>query len=708
MIVSNEKFFIMLSMGKELSTAEIIEKEENGDPLISILMKRFESYKSARKTTEVDWDLDYSNYMQEYKPEGSNSEGKNWRTRAFHPMTRSKINVAMSQISDIWFQGGRFPFNLKNTPVPDSPNEGLLELGFDLDERLDRMKLKITDQLIESKAKDELLACALNCAILGTGVIRCPELVTKKRNRYTADIPPLPDILPEPNPDEFAELGEEAFSEALQAFKESQQAAQEFVRKNAKFKLEEFTETVPMVSNIDPWDFFPDPESLGDTQKMTGMFYRAHMTPKGMYDLGSVVDEDGDKVYNIEAINEILRENNKDARDDSSGRHRTSLQPEDSSTSIITFEYAGVVTKMDLIGHPDLNIDTELNDIDPIEVIVTFSRGRILRVKENKFPGKMRPYHMVQWERLPGQPQGRGLARQLRDPQSVMNGFLRAFIDNKKLSGNLIFAISEDALEPGTDLTLRPGKNFRFREGVNIKDKFQTIEIPDVTGGLLEGMLRVDDWADLASGLPKTLEGEVIRGPQQTAFEINARISSAAKQLGLVLRYFDERIIEPMIIALYHWNMAQSDDPDIKGDFEVQATGFSTFQNKSILANQLRQFLALIISDPELREEYDITGISEKIAIANDLNPDELKKSPEQKDAARQAAIEEQRQIANQQAETEAAAQQAETQRLEAEQIESDVDRDHKSQENELERESKLKLKIIDAESKEVSKQGGA
>ena len=706
---------------------ESLEQEENDNhPLAEVLGEKFEVYRKARVDIEAEWEQDFANYMQEYRPEGSNSEGVGWRARVFHPMTRVKVTVAMSQISDVWFQGGRFPFDLKNSPIPDSPNEGLKELGFDLGDRLDRMRMKIKDQLIESKAKDELLAAGLNNAIFGTAVIRCPFITERKRNRYTAELPKgmvLPDIPPEPNPADFAEFPpeqqEQAFGEAQQMHAAAIEEAQRITRENVIFKLEEFSEIVPMIENIDPWDFFADPESLGNTQRMNGMFCRSYLTPAELDTRGKMKDEDGKAFYDEDVVTQILQMNTKDYMDASAGRHRQQLQVHESEHSIAIFEYAGVVTKLDLKHHPELKVGDEIKDIDPVEILCTFCRGKVLRLKMNKFPGKMRPYHMVQWERLPGRPYGRGLARQLRDPQAVMNGFLRGYIDNKKLAGNLLFAISEDALEPGTDLSLRPGKNFRFRAGMDIREKFQTITIPDITGGLLEGMIRADEWGDLASGLPKVLEGEAIRGGATTAFEINQRVSSAAKQIGLVLRYFDERIIEPMILSLYHWNMAQDDDPEIKGDFEVVATGFGTFQNKSVRSQLLKGFLAMVQSMPALASRYKLDVLMDQIAVADDVDIDEFRKTKDEIKATERAAIEEQ-QAASEAAQAAQAAQQQLIDRelaIQESKVQSDAQLGEaeiqlkaqlseaelqlQAQEGEAERENELTLKLMDIEMKE-------
>jgi len=654
--------------------------------VVAVLEKRFDGYKQARKQVETEWVLDFDAFMSKFsKDTGRDSDGEGWRSRVFFPMTKSKINVATSQVSDIWFQGGTFPFALKNTPEPDSPNEQLKELGFDLEERRRNMQKLIADQLIESKIKDELLEMLNSTALYGTGVLRAPFVTTRKRNRYKAklknkdlELPPIPP----PDPDDPASV-----AEAEAAAKE----AQELYIKNTEFALTEFEEAVPTARAVDPWDFFADPESNGDTQEMEGMFLRQLLMPHELDALKYINNVDGKPVYNTKAINDILREEQStDELDDSSGPHRHRTSEETTTRGIYVFEYAGVLTKRDLAGQ--LNIPEEVNDIDPVEVIVTYSRGRLLRIVKNPFPGRMRPYHMVQWERIPGTPYGRGVARNLRHPQAFVNGMLRAYVDNKNLAANLMFAIRAESLEDGSsgDLRLRPGKNWRFADGTNVNEAFQSITVPDITGGIMEALERAEGWGDVASGIPRVLEGEQVTGPRETAFEVNERVKSAAKQLGLVMKYFDERIISPLMSAFYRWNMQFSERKDIQGDFEVVATGFSTFQNQTLRGITLKNFVQMLLNFPEQAERWNIDKMFDEIARTDNLDPDTYKYSDEEFEEI-QAQKQEQQQMLMEQ-------QQA---MVEAEAAENEAEREHESEENQRDREAKLTQTLIQSEDKE-------
>ena len=53
---------------------------------------------------------------------------------------------------------------------------------------------------------------------------------------------------------------------------------------------------------------------------------------------------------------------------------------------------------------------------------------------------------------------GVGIAENMDDTQTLMNGFMRMAVDNAVLSGNLIVEVDETNLVPGQDLSLISGQ----------------------------------------------------------------------------------------------------------------------------------------------------------------------------------------------------------------------------------------------------------
>ena len=62
-----------------------------------------------------------------------------------------------------------------------------------------------------------------------------------------------------------------------------------------------------------------------------------------------------------------------------------------------------------------------------------------------------------------------GIAENMDDTQTLMNGFMRMAVDNAVLSGNLLIEVDETNLVQGQDLSVYPGKVFRRQGGARVK-----------------------------------------------------------------------------------------------------------------------------------------------------------------------------------------------------------------------------------------------
>lgn len=595
-----------------------MKQTENNTPLIKLLEERFSEWSQARSEREIAWESAWRNYMGQFRPELKPSEGEKWRSRVFFPLTKHKVALAVSNIADVVFQGGRFPFDIKNTPIPDSPdNAALKDLGFDMEERVKNMKALIEDQLIESKAEDQLYDCLLTAAIYGTACMRGPVVKMRPRNRWMAVTErELPDLPPRPSP--------EANLEEHMRWEEALRAARNEAERNLRFEMESRLEAAPAVEALDIWDVYPDPDCEGDIQKGLGVIYRSFYTEAELIDLTGLADADGTPVYNTEEIRLLLRERKSgEGCGDRGyvGPHRR--DPSEASTGMIAvYEFAGTVTRRDLEGITGFDAE-EGDELDSAEVIATFAEGRLLRLARNDHPAKIRPYHLVQWERIPGSPWGRGVAENMKHPQSMANGLLRTMLDNKTLSSNLMFAVDESGLENPSDLRYRPGFRFRLKPGFRAEEVVKSIVVPDISAGILDGLQLAINIADSASGVPDIVEGSRDKAPE-TAFAVEQKLSTALKQLGLVIRYFDERLIEPIVRSLYHWNMRYHHDNRVKGDFDIIATGFTSFHSKLMRSYQLRSWLLMASDNAEIRKKTKLSSLLSEYARTVDLDPSQV------------------------------------------------------------------------------------
>jgi len=575
------------------------------DPLADTLLKRLKDWQESRQRRVEDiWRVALQNFRGVFDPRPEQAtDGHDWRSDSFYPLTEVKVMAGVSHVIDTLF-GGRgtaFPYDIQPTPIPDSPiNEMMEQMGFSIEARVNGMRKLIDDQLVEGKAHNALQDAVFTSALYGTACIQSPMIRRVSRNRWE-------------------------ISNEMEMAGEDQQ-------REAEFSQVRFREVSPSIKNIDIWDIFPDPESDGSGTSGAGIFHRQYMSLselRGLMDMrwpDSPDGREGAPMYDAEAIQSIIdmRANDKAERDvNIYGQSHPDRDDLENPLGIIeVFTYSGVLTRADLGEHvAQFQGGDEIGDHEPIEMIVVMSEGRVLQAFENFYPGQRRPYHLIPWERIAGTPWGRGIAEKLFDVQDSINSLFHSYLDNKKISVNNMFAIDESKLEKDCTLDIYPAKNWRFKKGTVIRDAFQSITIPDVTSGALEGIARMLEWADQASGIPRILEGQPgVRS--QTAFAENQRIQAATKQMALVLKNIDRFGIVPAIEALYDWNMEFADDSNIKGDFAIEATGFSSFENKTVKLAHIQEFIINAQQNPDLARRVNFGRLYEDWARLQGVDPD--------------------------------------------------------------------------------------
>ena len=253
-----------------------------------------------------------------------------------------------------------------------------------------KMEKKIHDQLQESGASTHLRSMAFEMALLGTGVMKGPFAVDK----------------------EYPNWGEDGDYDPL-------------------------VKTVPECSHVSAWDFYPDPEakSMDDAEytvqrhKMSRTQLRALKTrPYFMDDaVQNAIDTGPDYVQKYWEMS---------MEDDET-------QPSSERWEVL--EFWGFVDT-NLLAEHGVKIPSELQDLDELNCNVWTCNGEVLRFVLNPFKPTRIPYYAVPYEHNPYSFFGVGIAENMDDTQTLMNGFMRMAIDNAALSGNLIIEVDETNL----------------------------------------------------------------------------------------------------------------------------------------------------------------------------------------------------------------------------------------------------------------------
>jgi hypothetical protein len=639
----------------ELSALEEkTEDERPYDSLVGYVEARFERARTRRYSDEERWVQAYKNYRGIYGPDVQFTETE--KSRVFIKVTKTKVLAAYGQLVDVLFSQNRFPIGVEPTTLPEGvadtvhvdPKEqeqeqaleqikdiyGSLGDGNDLQpgdttdmlrDRLGpqqedlediegleegpgqtqsavtfhpamvaakRMEKKIKDQLEESSATKQLRFSVFECVLFGTGVMKGPFALDKEY----------------PNWDEEGDY-------------------------------DPIIKTIPKVEHTSVWDFYPDPDAY-NMEDATYTVERHRMTrpqlralKKRPFFRSNAIDDaiKYGESYNQEWWEESLNDN--DVASDFGGEGFSSYSGDVERFQVL--EFWGTVDR-EIVENQGLEIPEKFLEDDEIQINAWVCNGEILRFVINPFTPKRIPYVASPYEINPYSFFGVGLAENMDDTQTLMNGFMRLAVDNAILSGNLLIEVDETNLAPGQDLTVYPGKIFRRQGGAPGQAIFGT-KFPNVSS---ENMMLFDKarvLSDESSGLPSYSYGQTgVMGTGRTASGISMLMGAASNAIRTVIKNMDDYMLRPMGEALFAFNMQFDFDPDIKGDLEIRARGTESFMKNEVRSQRLISFLQ-IASSPVLAPFAKFPYIMREIAATMDLDVEKVTNNPEE--AFRQAIL---------------------------------------------------------------------
>jgi len=617
--------------------------------VVSFVQGRFKRAEDVRQQDEQRWLKAYRNYRGLYGPDVQFTETE--KSRVFVKVTKTKTLAAYGQIIDVLFGNTSFPLTVNPTKLPDGVAESVhLNLDPNADNAQDALREAFEDkpsepflftpegelkpgetiQDLENRlgGSGQKLSSVSDKIIEGTGgtpqtVTFHPAMVAAKKMEKK-----IHDQLEESGANK--QLRNAAFEMALFGtgiMKGPFALDKEYPNWNEDGEYDPLVKTVPSTSHVSMWNFYPDPDAynmdeaeycverhkLSKTQ-MRNLKNRPYFRDESIeecLDMGAQYDkkywEDDMKDYAIENYTERYE----------------------------VLEFWGYVDA-EILSEHGLDIPAELQDLDQINCNIWVCQGHVLRLVLNPFKPVRIPYYAVPYEHNPYSFFGVGIAENMDDTQTLMNGFMRMAIDNAALSGNLIIEVDETNLVPGQDLSVYPGKIFRRQGGAPGQAIFGT-KFPNVAGENMQLFDKARVLADESTGFPSFAHGQTgIQGVGRTASGISMLMSAANGSIRNVVKNVDDYLLAPIGKAFFSFNMQFDYDPDIKGDLEVKAQGTESLMANEVRSQRLMQFLQ-VASNPALAPFAKMDYIIREIAKAMDLDPDKVTNSLQ--DAAIQAEI---------------------------------------------------------------------
>jgi hypothetical protein len=640
---------LMFETDEVTAATDIEDTLIEASSVVSFVSDRFKRAEDARQADETRWLRAYRNYRGLYSSEVQFTDTE--KSRVFVKVTKTKTLAAYGQIVDVLFGNNKFPLTVNPSILPDGiaesvhinidPNAAAAgdalsavtkkepakpyligpdtelkpgETMADLKERLGplkdklegvgdmvvegegttpstvtfhpamiaakKMEKKIHDQLNESAASVHLRSMAFEMALLGTGVMKGPFAVDK-----------------------------------------------EYPNWNDNGEYDPLIKTVPECSHVSAWNFYPDPEasSMSDAEYVVERHKMSRTQLRGLK---------GRPYFMEDAIEKVL-----DLGPSYEQKYWEQSMEDDDTTPTSerweVLEFWGFVDA-DILEENGVDIPSEYDKLDELSCNIWICNGEVIRCVLNPFKPATIPYYATPYEHNPYSFFGVGIAENMDDTQTLMNGFMRMAIDNSALSGNLIIEVDETNLVPGQDLSVYPGKVFRRQGGAPGQAIFGT-KFPNVAQENMQLFDKARVLADESTGFPSFAHGQTgVSGVGRTASGISMLMSAANGSVRTVVKNVDDYLLRPLGKAFFSFNMQFDFDPEIRGDLEVRASGTESLMANEVRSQRLMQFLQ-VAQNPVLAPFAKMDYIIREIAKSMDLDPDRVTNSMQ--DAAIQAEI---------------------------------------------------------------------
>jgi len=614
----------------------------NTSGIIPFIIDRYKRADTYRGNDEERWLRSYRNYRGLYSSDVQFTEAE--KSRVFIKVTKTKTLAAYGQIVDVLFASNKFPLSVEPTELPEGvvkdvhfdPKEppqlkgdtslsspygyagdgkelpagatgtSLQDKLGPLQEKLSDidgikegagttptsvtfspamvaakgMEKKIHDQLEESGANKHLRSTSFEMALFGTGVMKGPFAVDK-----------------------------------------------EYPNWNEAGDYEPTFKTVPQVSHVSVWNFYPDP----DANNMDEAQYVVERHKMSRSQLRSLKRRPHFREQVIEEAIQDGENYTKESWEDDLADYA----PEHGVERYEVLEYWGMCD-IDMLEEQGVEVPKELQNFEEVQINAWICNGKLLRMVLNPFKPAKIPYVAAPYELNPYSFFGVGIAENMDDTQTLMNGFMRMAVDNAVLSGNMLIEVDETNLVPGQDLSVYPGKIFRRQGGAPGQAIFGT-KFPNVSNENLQLFDKARQLADESTGLPSFSHGQTgVTGVGRTASGISMLMNAASGSIKTVIKNVDDYLLRPLGEGLFRFNMQFDYDPEIRGDLEVKARGTESLMANEVRSQRLMQFLQ-VASNPALAPFAKFQYVIREIAKSLDLDPEKVTNN--MNDAAIQAEL---------------------------------------------------------------------
>ena len=389
---------------------------------------------------------------------------------------------------------------------------------------------------------------------------------------------------------------------------------------------------------VDPFGYFPDMD-VARVQDGNGDFERHLMNPKKLRELQRLKGFDVDALRRLLASKPIaaapayisqLRNIRGEAQDISGPVYQVweyngPLEPEQMRMLALAMN-----------NEVAYNTVAEVDPLTQVNACVWFCDNEVLKFALYPYDSGECMYSVFNLVKDESCVFGYGMPAILRDLQSAFNAAWRTMMDNAGLSAGPQVVIDKSTVEPADgDWKLRQRKIWYATKGITKENPpFQVYQIQDNQASLMNIIILAERLTDMVSTVPPMAQGEVGTMPKNTPFGTTVLSMNAANVVFRDgIKNFDDDVTVPDLRRLYDWNMQFNPNDEIKGDYDVKATGSSVLLVRELQAQSLMAIAMNFGGHPVYGPMLKNRDLLRKIFQAHMIPADEVMLSDEQIDA---------------------------------------------------------------------------
>ena len=416
--------------------------------------------------------------------------------------------------------------------------------------KADKAQTRIDDWLTECQIASEMRKVIDDAAKLGSGCIKGPVPINRKSRQWRT--------------------GEDGVKHLM--LNESNQ---------------------PGSRRIDVWNLFPD-EACGESiHNGSHIFERDYLTPKKLKNLKGNRRPNGDPLYLDSQIDACLEEG---PRDNNGGNQGGAVQRNTKGQFEIWYFHGEISTdEMEAAGCSCEDMEGDRKDSYPC--LMTMVNDRVIQASLNPLDDGEFPYDVIPWKRRPGMPWGMGVARQMRTPQRIVVAAARNLMDNAGQAGGPQFVVGRGVEPKNGKWEIKPLKIWVESDDSDGRatPPFVSVVVPmlqvELTSIIQLGMKMAED----VTGMPQLTQGNQGSAPD-TVGGMQILNANANAVLRRISRLFDSCITEPHIRRYYAWLMEYGPDDDEKGDFQIVARGSTALVERDIQTQEMANIVGMCLN----------------------------------------------------------------------------------------------------------------